>query len=710
MQRLRFLHAWVCLLSVGVGCGAVEPPKRECKTVIWAEPGGSTDIRVEGSWNEWGEAEPLEQRDDGWFLKPMDLAPGEYGYRIVRGGKPERDALNPLTTFRSEDEEEVSLALVDDCSVPELRIDQVDVQGDDVTIEGVFLAGRDGVEFDTSSLRVQTEGVEIAPQSASAVNGRFSVAAQGLSRGKHTFTLTAEDKNGKSALPVKAAAWTKPAQESWNDGILYHLMVDRFRGDGGAVLMPPSSAGSRAGGTLDGVRAEIAKGTFDQLGVSALWISPVYTNPTEIREGRDGRLYEGYHGYWPLESRGVEPRIGGESALHELVAEAHRHGIRVIFDIVPNHVYERNERYTQHRNAGWFHEGMDGCVCGSPGCGWGEKLQTCWFTPYMPDVRFQNADAMRIQADDAVYWTDTFDADGVRVDAVPMMPRAATRRIAHALRRNVAGDEATFLLGEVYTGAGTGGIESIRYYLGPYALNSAFDFPLMWTIRDVFAADRKGFSAVEETLVLNDAAIAHSGSLLGRMIDNHDTSRFLSEAVGNAGNDPWNAPPPQPTDPNVYARAKMALAFVLTIPGLPVLYYGDELAMAGAGDPDSRRVVPDLATISPLQAEVRAVVSRLGRLRRCSAALRKGERVPVVVGADMYAYLRDADDGDPAVILFARKKTSIPLPSGGVPAGQYVDVFTGETFGLGMGESVPLGDLSYRVLLREGSVCLNPTP
>lgn len=708
MQRLPFLHGWAFLLFAALGCGEVERPRRDCTTVIWAEPDGSSDIRVKGSWNGWAEAEPLEQRDDGWFLKPLDLAPGEYGYQIVRNGKPERDPLNPLTTFH--DAEEVSLAIAEDCSIPQLRIDSVDVQGDEVTISGIFLATPEGSGFSSRSLHAEVSGVEIVPRDASATDGTFSIVANGLSKGKHTFTLLAEDESGQKTLPTKAVAWTEPAQESWNEGILYHLMIDRFRGDGGAPLSPPSTPGSRAGGTLDGVRAEIEKGTFDELGVSALWISPVYTNPTELREGRDGHLYEGYHGYWPLESRGVEPRIGGENALRDLLSEAHRHGIRVIFDIVPNHVYEHNDRYMAHRNEGWFNDGPDGCVCGSPGCGWGDKLLTCWFTPYMPDVRFQNASSMRAQVDDAAFWMDEFDADGVRIDAVPMMPRATTRRIAHALRNRAAGNDATFLIGEVYTGAGTGGIESIRYYLGPYGLNSAFDFPLMWTIRDVFAADRQGFSALEETLVLNDAALAKSGSVLGRMIDNHDTSRFISEAVGNGGNDPWNAPPVQPSDPNVYARAKMALAFVLTLPGLPVLYYGDELGMAGAGDPDSRRVVPDLNTLSSLQADVRTVVARLGQLRRCSPALRKGERKPIVVGPDVYAYTRDAGEDDPIVVMFARKKTSLPVPAGAVAVGQYIDLFTGEMFGLGQGESVPLGDLSYRVLLRAGSVCLNPPP
>lgn len=708
MQRLRFLRGSVGLLFAVMGCGGTEPPRRDCTTVIWAEPTGSSDIRVEGSWNGWEEAEPLEQRDDGWFLKPMDLDPGEYGYRIVRHGKPEKDPLNPLTTFRND--EEVSLAIVDDCSVPELRIDKVEVQGDEITVEGVFLAAAEGSPLDPHSLKVDMNGIEVVPRKASAADGTFSVVSTGLSRGKHTLRLMAADESGKQAKPAKAVGWTQAGQTSWNEGILYHLMIDRFRADGGATLAPPPTPGSRAGGTLDGVRAEIQKGTFDELGVSALWISPVYTNPTELREGRDGRLYEGYHGYWPLESRGVEPRIGGESALRELVTEAHQHGIRVIFDLVPNHVYEHNDRYETHRNDGWFNDGPNGCVCGGASCSWGEKIGTCWFTPYMPDVRFQHPGAMRAQVDDAVYWMDQFDADGVRIDAVPMMPRAATRRIVHALRNHVTGNEATFLLGEVYTGAGTGGIESIRYYLGPHGLNSAFDFPLMWTIRDVFAADRQGFSALEAALVLNDAALSGSGAVLGRMLDNHDTSRFISEAAGNAGNDPWNAPPVQPTDPKLYARAKMALAFILTLPGLPVLYYGDELALAGAGDPDSRRVMPDSSNVTSLQTDVRNLVSRLGRLRRCSAALRKGERAPIVVGPDMYAYTRDAGDGDPVMVMFARKTGAVLIPTGAVSPGQYVDLFSGESFGLGQGESLTLGDLSYRVLLRAGSNCLNPTP
>ncbi|MDC0749409.1 alpha-amylase family glycosyl hydrolase [Polyangium mundeleinium] len=713
MRTTSFLHAWVLVLGLAsAGCGGPEFPRRDCATVIWAEPGSGGDIRVEGSWDGWAEAKPLEQRDDGWFLLPLNLSPGEYGYRMVQGGKRSLDRLNPLTTWKGE--EEVSLAMAESCGAPEIRVDAVDVSGDEVTVSGVFLAAPEGSALDPASLRAEHRGGgEILPWNAQAADGRFTFVARGLGRGKHTFTLRGADESGAEASPKIAVAWIDPTQNAWNEGLLYHLMIDRFRGDGGAPLapLPPDKSGSRAGGTLDGVRAEIERGTFDELGVTALWISPVYTNPIEIREGRgDGRPYEGYHGYWPLESRGVEPRIGGEDALRTMVDEAHRHGIRVIFDLVPNHVYEHNERYLANRNKGWFNDGLDKCVCGSPGCGWSEKLSTCWFTSYMPDVRFEHPDSMRAEVDDAIFWMKEFDADGVRIDAVPMMPRAATRRITHAFGRLAAGKDALFSIGEVFTGPGAAGIESIRYFLGPHTLSGAFDFPLMWKLREVFGLDRGSLSELEDVLVSTDAAIEGSGAVLGRMLDNHDTSRFVSEVTGDGANDPWYDKPAQPTDPIVYARAKMALAFILTLHGLPVLYYGDELALAGAGDPDSRRVMPDPAAIGPLQSEVRDLVRRLGQLRRCSLALRTGTRRPIVATKDEYAYLRDAGDGDPVLVFFARKTALVSVPTGAVPLGSYVDVLSGETIEITAGGAVPLEAHSFRVLVRAGSPCRNPSP
>lgn len=722
MRRKLSAHAWILALlaCVAPSCGAGEgPPTRDCATVIWAKPTGRGDLRVQGSWDGWASpGTPLLPHGDGWFLIELSLPPGEHGYRVVEGGVSRLDPFNPLTTFH--DDEEVSLAVAPDCSAPELRVDAVEVRGGDVTVRGTFLAVPDEAALDPSTVLAQEPGgAQIAASQVDPGAGTFTLSLEGLPRGKHTLTLAAADVLGRAAAPQKAVAWVAPAMPAWDGGLLYHLMIDRFRGDGGAPLSPPATPGSRAGGTLDGVRAEIERGTFDELGVTGLWLSPVYTNPIELRAGRDGRLYEGYHGYWPVEPRGVDPRIGGDDALRAVIDAAHRRGLRVIFDLVPNHVYESSARYLDRRNQGWFNDGPDHCVCGGPACGWGDHLQTCWFAPYLPDVRWQQPDAMRTGVDDALFWMEAFDADGVRIDAVPMMPRATTRRMAAGLRASAAPrrdprpgapdpvEGALFSIGEVFTGPGTLGTDTYRYFLGPDGMDGAFDFPLMWAIRDAFGADRAGFDAVEAVLAQTDAALRGSGAVLGRMVDNHDTSRFISDAIGEGAADPWESPPAQPESPDAYARARMALALLLTLPGLPVLYYGDELALAGAGDPDSRRVLPDLAALSPGQRSVRDLVRRLGPLRRCSLALRAGARAPIAVSSDVYAYRRDAGDGSPALVFFSKAPmtTELPLPEGAAPPGAYVDVLSGEAVDLAAGGAISLDPLTFKILLPAASPC-----
>jgi glycosidase len=161
----------------------------------------------------------------------------------------------------------------------------------------------------------------------------------------------------------------------------------------------------------------------------------------------------------------------------------------------------------------------------------------------------------------------------------------------------VAGEEP-FLIGEVFTGAGSWGVDVIRYYLGPEGLDSVFNFPLMWAIRDVLAHESAGFDAIEDMLVEVETATAGSGAVLGQIIGNHDVTRFFSEAHGDAGGDPWAAPAEQVEDAVAFARLRSALTLLLTLPGLPVLFYGDEVGLAGSNDPDNRRVLPEPGALS----------------------------------------------------------------------------------------------------------------
>lgn len=709
--RVRRPIATLVLLAAACSPAPDEPAAGECRVAIWGRPERAGErLSVTGTWDDW--AAPREMRDfsGGWQVLEIDLPPGPHGYLVVEASEGRVDRYQPLTTFR-DDGQEVSLLFVEDCEVPGVaptRTHQVEPGG--YEIEATLRRARSGAPVDADAVDARDETGQLRVVDLDPETGALRLRGEGRAPGKHHATVTVTDRDGASSQPRSVAAWIDPVAPTWADGVLYQIMIDRFRGDDGRVLDPPATPGSRAGGTLGGVRAELQAGTFEALGVSALWLSPVYVNPQEARLGRDDdHLYEGYHGYWPLQSRAVDARIGGEAGLHALIDAAHARGIRVILDLVPNHYYEANPRVVQHRADGWFHEHDPPCVCGSPTCPWSTFIETCWFTEYLPDLRFQNADVMELAVEDARWWQDTFDIDGVRIDAVPMMPRAVTRRLVHGLRQGSGTAETAFTLGEIFTGGGESGTADIRFYMGPDGLDSAFDFPLMWALREAIAHGGAGFAAVEEVLQGTDLALAGSGAVMARMIGNHDVTRFCSEIAGDAGGDPWDAPPMQPKGEGVYARQALALGLVLTLPGLPVIYYGDETGLAGAADPDNRRVMPDLDALTGARARLLATTRRLGALRRCSPALRTGARVPLVAGEDTWAFARTADDGRAAIVVATRSEgtATVVLPASlEVAAGEWVDALAGDRFVLGGGETeVDVAGPGLRVLLAASDPC-----
>jgi len=707
------LHAGVVAAAIAVGfagCEDAAAPRRDCAATVWAQPQrAGASLEIVGSWNDWyvpGVPLGTSADDPQWQVARLELPPGEYGYLIVEDGVDRIDEHNPLTTFwREQDDLEVSLLRIADCGQPQLVVDAVEATPAGAwTASARLLAAADGSPLQRAEGRA-SDGT-VVPAVIDPASGAITIERAGLPRGKHSLELVAVDGAGREAR-ARAVGWVDPAAARPQEGVLVQVMIDRFRGPGGATLAAPTSPGGRAGGTLDGIEAELE--SIAALGATALWLSPVYVNPVEAREGRgDGHFYEGYHGYWPLESRAVEPRIGGEAALRSLVTAAHARGIRVLLDLVPNHLYEANQRHVEHAEEDLWNRSDPTCVCGLGSCDWGRYIQTCWFTPYLPDLRLERPEALRWAYEDAVWWMEAFDLDGLRIDAVPMMPRAATRRIAAEVRERMAPREASFFVGEVFTGPGLGGIDVIRYYLGPDGLDSVFDFPLMWALRDAVAHESAGFQAVEAALLEVEAKTAGSGATLARMIGNHDTTRFLSEAAGGAGADPWASPPPQPIAAEPYERQALALGLVLTLPGLPVIYYGDEVGLAGGNDPDCRRVMPAEDALAEPQARLLATTRRLGALRRCSPALLRGDRRALLATGDAYAFERATPAGQRTLVLAWRAGQAgvIALKDMSFEAGMWVDALTGEAIALAPGGEVTMAPRSLRVLLPAGDPCL----
>jgi glycosidase len=194
------------------------------------------------------------------------------------------------------------------------------------------------------------------------------------------------------------------------------------------------------------------------------------------------------------------------------------------------------------------------------------------------------------------------------------------------------------------------------------------------------------------------------------MLDNHDVSRFISVANGDGGGDPWLAPADQPEDDEPYDRQELGLAALFTLPGLVVIYHGDEIGLAGASDPDCRRVLPPDAELSPRQLALRHSAARLSALRGCSEALRRGDRVPLLAEGSVYAFARGTDTEAPALVVLSASDAlaTIDLDPGALPPGSYVDVLSGEPLEIAQESpiSVEMSPRSYRVFLRAGDGCL----
>lgn len=774
--RLTAIAILLGQVLTGTACDRPgDDPARRCALVAWFRPHAlpapvaelvsQADIdaaELVGSWDGWQRPGrrgwQVEHESDGseWRRQSFSLPPGRYQYGILIADRIVLDEGNPQTAFFgnpfavdvSPDEDplgtEVSQIDIPDCAAPRLEVTALTVTPAGAVAQGAldlaldFFRGtaRRPLAVDSLEVELRRGTVVLAAPTASLLDrapdgeGRQRIAlhAGGLDPAKYTIVVKVKDEDGGAASTTSSAFVTlargraEPAAPPLlGDGLLYEIMIDRFRGS--RALSPPPTPGARAGGTLDGVRAVVESGYFERLGVTSLWLTPVYLNPEGWHAGTDGHQYEAYHGYWPAQPRAVDDHLGGEVALDLLVEAAHRRGLRVILDVVPNHVYEGHPYYVDHsrlvpavaaaadpRLASWFND-EDPCICGH-GCNWGER---CWFAPYLPDVNWRQAEAREALVEDIVWWAGRFDLDGVRLDAVPMMPRAATRAISRRLREMTHRQGLdSLIIGEIFTGGGASGRNAIRSYLGLGfdGLDSAFDFPLMWALRDVVAHGNSGFDELEATLAAGEAAWRGSGAVMGRMIDNHDTSRFISEAAGDGYGNAWTAPSRQPVEDEPYRRTLIALAYVLMLPGLPVLYYGDEIGLAGGSDPDNRRVLPDVLapeTLAPPQRALLEAVGRLGRLRRCLSAVRHGSRRVAAVGSDalVVVFAPPADAvADSAILVLSRSRSPGSFSVPGLPAGHYLDALGSRALVVGdLAAEVRTDPLSAAVYIPEDSSC-----
>ena len=341
--------------------------------------------------------------------------------------------------------------------------------------------------------------------------------------------------------------WVEASTFTWQDAFIYMVMTDRFKdGDPSNNPAPITSDGSGSaitvdpredyhGGDIAGVTAEINAGTFDQLGVSVMLMSPFNTNPSDAWIASDNYNYvSGFHGYWPTKARQVDPRFGTEADLHAMVTAAHAHGIRVIQDLVVQHVHQEHEYLATHPE--WFN--TTGCICGTDNCDWTVHRLDCRFTDYLPNIDWTNADGAAQWVADAIWWLDTFDLDGFRMDAVKQVPDLAVINLVTGVRGEFeATGNKVFMTGETAMGWNSDNIladslsqyQLVSQYINPDGLDGQFDFTLYYADPlNVFANQSYGMDHADYWVQASGWEYPHD-ALMSPYIGSQDAARFISD-------------------------------------------------------------------------------------------------------------------------------------------------------------------------------------
>lgn len=405
------------------------------------------------------------------------------------------------------------------------------------------------------------------------------------------------------------------------------IVTDRFAdGDPGnnepVDLADPKK---RHGGDLLGIIRRMPY--LRDLGVTALWVTPVYRNPPDA-----------YHGYHPLDFEHVDPHLcspelgpsGSPEVIRRFVDLAHDQGLKVVFDAVVCHTAP-GHRWVEER-PGWF----------NPNSSAPEK----WWIWGLPDLNHDLIEVNVYFAHNLVEWMTATGVDGMRLDAARHVEKAFWR-VFKTFAKGVCPDVT--LLGEVWDAD----VNQVAPYQTHHGFDSMFDYPLYEAMVDVFAKDqsfcriaRPEIASDEARGVLNlDDAYRNPGQLV-TFVDNHDTPRFFHLAGGPAKSE------------EAMLRTKLALTLVFTTRGIPQLYYGSELALDGGPDPDNRRDMPweltEVSSRSPAAQRAREMhgfVRRLVEIRRGSPALRSGLTTTLYVTSTLYAFLRGFPNDARLVVL-----------------------------------------------------------
>ncbi len=382
--------------------------------------------------------------------------------------------------------------------------------------------------------------------------------------------------SGGATPPPQTNVPSPPAKPSvdpspwWNDAVYYEVFVRSFA---------DSVEGAKANdgiGDLKGLTERLDylndgnPNTSTDLGVNALWLMPIMQSPS-------------YHGYDVTDYLQVEADYGTNADFQAFLNAAHARGIKVILDLVLNHASSQHPRFLAAKDPAsnyrdWFVWSPTNPGYVGP---WGETVWhrsgDAWyygvFWSGMPDWNFRNGAVTSYMRDVSRFWLESMNVDGFRLDAIRHLVengsvQADTPETHQWLKEYIAFYKGlkpdAMTVGEVWTTS-----DIVATYAGE--MDMTFQFDLAAAILD--AANNANGARLESELT---RVWSHfPPSQFATFITNHDQNRVMTELGGDQG------------------KAKLAATLLLTMPGVPFIYYGEEIGMTGAK--------PDELIRTPLQ-------------------------------------------------------------------------------------------------------------
>lgn len=634
------------------------------------DPKGKTykTVRIAGQMNDWTpSATPaLQLNENNLYEVTLYLGPGTYLYQLELDGEQTHDPNNPhkvdngfgkynsifevlgvndslpVLVTKNHKKNKVSLHLMN-------GVENVHVYWQNHRLPERFLKTQHNsltIDVPAEATQMERSFIRVWATNAFGVSNDVLIPLHNGDILNHHEQIKREDHHAK---------------------IIYFLLVDRFKNGNTANDAPLNRPDVHPkvdfwGGDIAGITQKVDNNYFKRLGVNTLWISPVNQNP----EGAYGwyapaqTRFSGYHGYWPVSSSKVDHRFGTHGELKNLVSNAHQKEINVLLDLVANHVHEKHpliQRNPQFATPLYLPDGTLNVEK------WDEHRLTTWFDTFLPTLDYSQPELIELMTDSALYWLTEFNFDGFRHDACKHIHETFWRTLTLKIRRTFP-DKHPFQIGETY-----GSPKLISSYLTTGMLDGQFDFNVYDAANTAFAGVAGDLTRVWSVLQ-SSLQTYGSHNLMGNISGNHDKARFMAYASGdlkfgeNAKDAGWSREIGI-TDSIAYDKFFLLHTFNFTIPGVPVIYAGDEIGITGGGDPDSRRMMR-FEGWNNREQKLWNRVSQLANMRRANPVLMYGSFINLQNTPTTWVYARKYF-GQEAIILInnsAENQTiEVALPS-----------------------------------------------